>query len=339
MKTKFLIGVIFFLIGVICDAQDIHFSQITNTPLILNPSYCGDFIGTIRVMNNYKYQWGAVSDKPYKTFFFAADKPLFDKKLCLGLTFFNDKAGDSEMSTTQADFTVSSNLKVGDKDDVAAGLQIGYGQKKFDGKNLVWDTQWDGTSFNNQLPSNEPVLSNNFGYLDLSSGISWHHKISDINKVRVGFGAYHLNTPSFSFIANKEKLFMKFVTSASCEMKFKELSNTTYVPAIAWFRQGTANEIDLSLILKREIGLNSKYTGINVASYFLFGAICRWGDAFAPYVGYEYQKGISAGISYDINYSSLRPASYARGGFELHLAYRFVPRNITIDTTSPSLQQ
>lgn len=318
-------------------AQDIHFSQTFNTPLLLNPSYCGDFDGQVRAMNSYKQQWSSVSDKPYKTFLFSADKPFFSKKLCAGLIFFNDKAGDSEMSTTQAELLLSTKLKAGESDDVSAGLQIGYGQRKFDGTNLIWDNQWDGISFNTQLSSNEPVLANSFSYFDLSSGIGWNHKISDISKFRAGFSAQHLNQPVFSFIYNdNEKLFIKYITSGTWEVKTKALSNTTYVTSLAWFNQGTANEFDFSLIAKQELGMNSLYTGNNVSSNLLFGGLWRWNDAISPYVGFEYKKGLSAGISYDINYSSFRKASIARGGFEFHLAYRFVQKNVIVDTTAPS---
>ena len=107
--------------------QDIHFSQTYNTPFLLNPSSCGDFDGQLRAMNSYKLQWSSVSDKPYKTFFFSSDKPFLNKKLCMGLVFFNDKAGDSEMSTSQAEFTLSTRLTAGKADKILVGLQGGYG--------------------------------------------------------------------------------------------------------------------------------------------------------------------------------------------------------------------
>lgn len=340
MKKVFNIS--FFLIvgSFYVTAQDIHFSQTFNTPLMLSPSFCGDFDGKVRAMNSYKHQWSSVSDKPYKTILFSADAPVYARKFCAGMIFYNDKAGDSEMSTTQAELVLSSQLDASEKDKIFFGLQAGFGQRKFDGTNLIWDSQYDGTSFNNQLPSNEPVLSNSFTYLDLSAGIGWKHTISKINRIRIGAGAYHLNRPVFSFIYDKsEKLYIKYVASGLWEVKAKELSNTTYITSLAWFNQGAANELDFSFIARQELGLNSLYTGNNVSSNLLFGVLCRWNDAVAPYVGYEYRKGISGGISYDVNFSGLRRASLARGGFEIHLAYRFVQKNIIVETTAPSFQQ
>jgi Type IX secretion system membrane protein PorP/SprF len=46
----------------------------------------------------------------------------------------------------------------------------------------------------------------------------------------------------------------------------------------------------------------------------------RWKDAFIPVVKFDY-KNFSAGISYDINTSTLKTASQLRGGFELSFTY------------------
>ncbi|MFH1322164.1 MAG: type IX secretion system membrane protein PorP/SprF [Bacteroidota bacterium] len=41
-----------------CYSQDIHFSQFYQTPLIINPALTGSFNGQVRVLMNYKDQWG-----------------------------------------------------------------------------------------------------------------------------------------------------------------------------------------------------------------------------------------------------------------------------------------
>ncbi|MGH2644794.1 MAG: type IX secretion system membrane protein PorP/SprF, partial [Chitinophagaceae bacterium] len=52
----------------------------------------------------------------------------------------------------------------------------------------------------------------------------------------------------------------------------------------------------------------------------------RWGDAINPYVGMEVNN-LHIGLSYDINVSTLRPASNYRGGFELSLIYIYQKPN------------
>jgi len=50
------------------------------------------------------------------------------------------------------------------------------------------------------------------------------------------------------------------------------------------------------------------------------GAWLRFNDAIIPYVGLEWND-FRLGASYDVNVSSLNPASMKRGGIELSLIY------------------
>jgi hypothetical protein len=50
------------------------------------------------------------------------------------------------------------------------------------------------------------------------------------------------------------------------------------------------------------------------------GAWYRLGDALIPYMGIEVNH-FRIGVSYDINTSTLRPASFSRGGTELSIIY------------------
>ena len=50
------------------------------------------------------------------------------------------------------------------------------------------------------------------------------------------------------------------------------------------------------------------------------GSWFRFGDALIPYLGLEY-AGLHIGASYDVNTSSLKPASNTRGGMEVSLIY------------------
>ena len=47
-------------------SQDIHFSQIFETPLLRNPALAGLFAGDVRIQSVYRSQWNSVTDA-YKT--------------------------------------------------------------------------------------------------------------------------------------------------------------------------------------------------------------------------------------------------------------------------------
>jgi hypothetical protein len=65
--------------------------------------------------------------------------------------------------------------------------------------------------------------------------------------------------------------------------------------------------------------LNINQDEMNPTNLYL-GSWFRVGDAFIPYVGLEFGD-FRLGASYDVNVSSLKPASNMRGGAEFSLVY------------------
>ena len=97
MNTKKLVIATVILLPFISKAQDIHFSQFNETPVILNPALSCTAYDT-RVIANYKNQWASVSS-PYLTYGLSLEKTLKHlklKKSYVGTSFtiYNDKAGD-----------------------------------------------------------------------------------------------------------------------------------------------------------------------------------------------------------------------------------------------------
>jgi type IX secretion system PorP/SprF family membrane protein len=166
-------------------SQDIHFSQINNTPLILNPSLAGYVNGDTRTILNYKEQWKSIT-VPYKTFAVSFDMPFFRKKwkndyIGMGVSLFNDKAGDAKMGITQFDYSLAYSHTNKEKSKFLVGLQGGWAQRSFDITQLTWDNQYNGSSFDPNLPSNEPAsINNNFSYFDFAAGTAWDYTASKL---------------------------------------------------------------------------------------------------------------------------------------------------------------
>ena len=78
-KISFLItaAMIYMLPGQL-HAQDIHFSQLTMSPLTYNPAMTGRFFGDMRGLANYKNQWQNVGS-PYTTYAVAYDMKVNQK--------------------------------------------------------------------------------------------------------------------------------------------------------------------------------------------------------------------------------------------------------------------
>ena len=70
MRTRIVLLILFFQVsgGFILQAQDLHFSQWFNEPLLTNPANTG-FIpdADYRLGANYRNQWSSVMSEPYKT--------------------------------------------------------------------------------------------------------------------------------------------------------------------------------------------------------------------------------------------------------------------------------
>src|SRR5919112_4072424 len=88
-----------------CGAQDIHFSQFFETPLLRNPSLAGIYTGDIRVQAVYRDQWNSVTNA-YKTGSLNGEYKMPVGKgedfVTLGLQLLFDRAGTVGFNSTHA---------------------------------------------------------------------------------------------------------------------------------------------------------------------------------------------------------------------------------------------
>jgi type IX secretion system PorP/SprF family membrane protein len=319
------------------NAQDIHFSQFYFSPLSVNPANTGNFSGNYRLSTNYKNQWKSISN-PYKTAFASIDFSLAKKKLGLGLSFFNDKAGKSAIALTLANLSIAYNLKVNDENNVFAGLQYGFGQRSIKANDLKWDSQYNGTSYDPTMASGENQFSQSYTYMDASAGMLWNYaaKLSAF-KSTTGVAVFHVNQSKKSFYGNEDMLKMKIVLHNN--MQFKLPDKLIYIqPQFLFLKQGKQSEFDFGSIVRYVIKFNSnlfrdnnridigakkenKAESKNSIAIFAGGQL-RYKDAFIAMFGFELRKSLLLSFSYDVNVSKLRTASNSRGGMELALTYK-----------------
>jgi hypothetical protein len=78
MKTKEQMKKIIFssiiLLPFITKAQDIHFSQFNETPVLINPAMSCTAFDT-RIIANYKNQWASVTS-PYQTYGISIERAI-----------------------------------------------------------------------------------------------------------------------------------------------------------------------------------------------------------------------------------------------------------------------
>jgi type IX secretion system PorP/SprF family membrane protein len=311
-------------------AQDVHFSQLTETPLLLNPANAG-LANKLRAIINFKDQWKSVSSTPYRTFNVSADMMYLKKNngshLGMGINVFSDKAGEGQMGTTTGQLHLSGVLAANDMNLISVGLYGGFGQRSLTYGNLYWDRQYDGSTFDATRPTGEMQNFGNHTYADFGAGIAWFYgkgqgTLSSNNgkTFTAGFSLQHLNKPVYSFYgAGDQKLPMKFVAHGNAEIGLKN-RNLVLEPSYIVMLQGGHHEINAGMMFKYLMQESSRYTDRKKPAAFLLGGYYRFADAAVIAAAYEI-SGFRVGLSYDLNLSDLKTASNLRGGFEIALRY------------------
>lgn len=320
MKTFiqiFFISTLFFS-TFICKAQDVHFSQFYNMPLLINPAMTGDFNAKARFIMNYKNQWRSVSANPYNTIAFTADGILKKKKFGVGLIFISDNSGSARIRSNQIYLSASAKAHVDKNNYVTYGLQAGWAQHSNDLSKLTWNSQYDGQIINPTLESGEDFYRS-FNYFDISNGLHWKHLFEDKTESNIGVSAYHVTRPEFGFSSSSKQLNIRWCYYANTSLIITE--NTQLYPSILIMNQANVFEINVGLYYKRKLGLMSRYTGMYKPSYISLGAYCRINDAIIPFIKYDYNNQYAFGLSYDVNISKFHTATQKKGSTEFSILY------------------
>lgn len=323
------------IISVPCvlQAQDIHFSQLTQTPLLLNPAHAG-LAHQMSAYVNYKDQWKSVTDNPFKTFNVSVDYAFMHSKSGshggIGIDFFSDKAGDGVMKTTTGQLHLSGVIALNDASFLSAGIYGGFGQRSLNYTNLYWDNQYIGGQLDLAAPSGEPTTFSNKSYADIGAGLAYYYgtgnntiSSNDAWNVTFGFSAWHLNQPAYTYYgATENKLPMKFIAHGTGEIGIKNWS-LVVEPAYIVMIQGGHHEITVGALFKYWMQEASVYTGRKKPIAWVLGGYYRFADAFNVCTGFEMYP-FRVGFSYDVNISRLTPVSNTRGGFEVSLRFMMV---------------
>lgn len=306
-------------------SQDLHFSQFDVNVTTLNPGYTGVMDGDFRVANNYRNQWGTVST-PFTTFSVAYDMNLLNKKknkgisdIGIGVGFFSDKIGTSNLAQNQFNLSLSAIQQVNFDTKISLGIQGAYNQQSIVMDNLTWDTQFVGHQFNETLPSQELFGNSSASYIDMNAGLLLINESWD-NTFTLGAAMYHINSPKRTLFSN-EKLAPKIVGHAAYEIKLgRATSSRSIIPKMLFTRQRKHQEILVGGVYRSYMKQASKYTRFATQTYIEFGGYYRVQDAIILTAGMHIKR-FSFALSYDSNISKLRAASNTIGGIEVSLAY------------------
>jgi type IX secretion system PorP/SprF family membrane protein len=322
-----ILVILFFVVGLGLQAQDIHFSQFYHSPFNLNPSLAGQFEGDYRFIFNQRTQWRSVT-VPYKTFGISADARDFMEIDGLGssISIYQDKAGDSNLKTLRLNLGASYLMPLSSDSlhTISVGAQLGITHLNIDYNQLNYDNQFDGIVFDPSIDPNENYTRDSRTYLDIHLGASWFYQKNRREKYTAGIGLFNVNTPEQSYYGATIPLNARMNLHASAEIKLND--DWDLMPALLFMSQDKYKEFVL--------GSSVRHILMNEAGLFrsvFAGLFFRTRDAGYLLAGVDYDEW-RVGLSYDINLSGLRPASNGRGGFEIAVIYifkQFKPRLIS----------
>lgn len=296
--------------------QDIHWSQFDYNPVFQNPANVGHYENEdYRVHMNYRDQWRSVT-VPFQTFSASGEiRNAFLGNLSVGAFVMSDVVGDGRFRTVEVMPSVNW-LSVLDKDStrfLRVGGQLGMNYRQLNADAFTFDSQWSGAGFDQGLPTNE--LFANESNLSLNTGIGASYEWVRAPKERlvIGTGLFNINRPDNGFFGEQIQRPMRFNMFA--RIAYPIGFDMDVLPSLQFNVQGTYREV--------LVGSMARYTLVDRLGEYkavLAGAYLRGGDAAVLTAGMEWQNWW-AGISYDMNFSKLVPASRYRGGIEFSVRY------------------
>lgn len=301
-------------------AQDLHFSQFMNSPLLTNPANTGFMPdGDYRLGANYRNQWASVTAFPYKTMSVYGDVQTMQNSdntgwLGLGGVILRDVAGTSVLTSTKIYGSIAYHQMINAGSLLSLGFNVGWANKNINTSNLSFPSQWNGRFFDAHQVGTAPKFdANNINYLDMQVGMNYAYFPTDRAYFNAGFSAMHVNRPRETFFSSQSGVDNRVPVryTGFLNGSFKVSDMLIVNPNIYASLQTKSYEI--------VGGLNAHYNISGDGEKILIaGAYYRYRDAIIPMVGLGL-KDYTFMFTYDVTTSSLSNFNNGRGAMEFSL--------------------
>jgi len=301
-------------------AQDLHFSQFMQTPLLINSANTG-FIpeGDYRLGVNYRNQWASISAFPYKTISVFGDCQLLQNSnetgwLGLGGLLLRDVAGTSALTSTKLYGSVAYHQMINSGSLLSLGFNAGWANKRINTVNLTFPSQWNGQFFDVHQTSSAPLLdANQINYFDLQVGMNYAYFPNPQTYFNVGLSAMHVNRPVESFWSTStgvnNRISVRY--NAFVNASFKLSDRLIIQPNLYFSTQAKAWEAVGGMALLYNISGDGDYT-LSAGTYY------RWSESLIPQVGVGIGQ-LQFNFSYDISASTIKNFTSRQGAFEFSI--------------------
>lgn len=313
---------IFFLLSLVVlrlNAQDLQFTQFYAAPQFLNPAFTG-LTYEHRFSANYRNQWPGIK-RAFTTYMAAYDYNISSLNSGVGFFALQDKAGTSNLVTTQFGGNFAYRFKIDKYSEIRAGISVTSAQKKIDNTSLIFNDQL----LSGQSVSQDALSAQSVNYIDLGAGA-----LFNTTHFWLGSNIKHLNKPNVSLTGNTTILPIyasihggyRFIisTQASGKTKLQEFISASFNLRT----QEKYSQLDIgAYYFKKTITLGLWYRGLPLKNYKP-GYPTR--ETLAALVGIEIpDKNFRVGYSYDLTISRLG-INNTQGAHEVSMVYEIAKK-------------
>ena len=299
--------------------QEIHFSQHYASPLNLNPALTGNYYGDWRFMHIYRHQWDRVG-VPFISAGIGYDRQFYVKteKLSAGFQYDYDRSGDGNLRVNKILISGAYHKTV-NYHDLHFGIQLGLASITYNRDNFTFDEQWDHEFgiFNPNLPHSVGGFSEQGEYTLVNVGMGWD-KVFGRYHPQIGLAFNNIHRPKLSFAGQTTTI--PILSNVHVTVKIELQKRFFLMPRVRFAEQSKAQNLVIGTHLGKYLAQNKLgFSSVNAGIHYRSG-FNRNHDAVIAIIGTRWKQ-LDAGISYDINISTLKVASNYRGGFEISLIY------------------
>ncbi len=314
MRKKIIIHLVVLVTFIQLPAQEMQFTQFYASPLFLNPAFTG-LTYEHRFTATYRNQWPGIK-RAFTTYMASYDYNISSLKSGIGGFVVQDRAGTSNLVTTQIGGNFAYSAKINKTTEFRGGITLAVTQKKLDNTTLIFNDQLITGSPSQESRGIEPT-----SYADIGTGVL-------INSKNYWFGvaAKHINQPNASLTGKADQILPVYITAHG--------GYRYIISALGTSKSKIEEFISASINYRRE----QKYDQLDIGAYY-FKSIINvglWyrGLPFKRYKpGYPTREGIAVllgaeipdknlriGYSYDITISRLG-LNNTYGAHEITLVY------------------
>ncbi len=329
------------------SAQDPQLSLWQYAPHYSNPAMVGVYDGQFRASFNYRNQWFAfLGNNSFTTMHGSFDtriQAFGQDYLALGVNALSDKAGQSQFSQNMGNVSASymkmlssSNHYSNRVQYLILGGQFGIAQNSMNWNDLTFSAQFDGEAYNPNLGTGETFGNESFTYMNMGAGLMWYGVFDERMSLWFGAAGQHLNQPNVSFYdGTTDALHTKLSANVGGEVAVGP--SISLLPSLLFMSQGPSWQILPGVGIRytkdewQEVALRAGVAQRIVGKYDDSMDV----DATTVMAGIEFQS-LTFALNYDLNISSLQPATNRRGAFELAIIYKHPPASLRESVKCPS---